>query len=299
MLFIYGNYSVAWVVGGTGSPAPAATTSVAALSDGRSGAATAFIWGGGSQSTASYVQLTGTISDPLDATAPIGGVGVINVMGLPAGTLVDLQAGTYTQRLVAGRRGNLSAWILPTATLNNNTITIRIYNNVNGVASIAALTEFAIGEIIVGRLCSWPLLIAGNPPQEELMDPTQYERSDGGQLWQLMRKPFSQISGKLAYFNTVDAMGGPLSSRSSGANPAGKIDARSFMYLLAVAPVCAVCAVPHEQSPLPTTVTAGGFLFDVNMIQQNFMLARPTQLQPIAMDQPPFWSWGGIFQEAT
>lgn len=301
MLVLYGNYSIAWTsFGGSGTPAPVLVSSdMSGLSDGRSGSPTIFLWGGGTQTTGSYVELLGTITSPLDATAPIGGVGVINVSGLPAGTLVDIQLGTYTQRLVASRRGELCSWMLPTAALNSNSIRVRIYNNVNGVTGIAALQVFAIGEIIVGRLTSVPTLLGS--PQEELVDPTAFQRSSGGQLYQYMRKPYSVIAAKLGgTLTTTDAVGGTLATIPSGGNPAGVLDLRTLWYYLATTPVCALCMTPHKgPNTSARTKTAGGFFFDVNMIQTGFMLARPISLQPVVMDQPPLWSSGIQAQEAT
>ena len=65
MLILYGNYSVSWVLSGSGSPAPVLLSSdLSGLSDGRSGSGTAFKWGGGAQTTSSNVVLTGTITSP-------------------------------------------------------------------------------------------------------------------------------------------------------------------------------------------------------------------------------------------
>lgn len=300
MLILYGGYSISWVLSGTGTPAPALLSAdMSGLSDGRSGSGTAFQWGGGAQTTSSNVVLTGTITSPLDATAPIGGVGVINIQGLPAGTLVDIASGTYSQRLVTGRRGELSSWILPTAALNSNTIVVRIFNNVNGSATIPALTAFAIGEIIVGRLASLPTLVNDSAPQEQIVDPSANRRSAGNQLWQLMRKPFSEVAAKFGRFATIDAKGGSRSRIKSGGNPASTIDVRTLMYLLSTTPICAVCDTPHEFTPLPSTKTAGGFLFDATMANLNFMLARPSNIQPVRMDPSPLWTCGATFTEAT
>lgn len=298
MLFIYGDYQVTWAVGGTGAPGPTALTDIAALNNGRTGAGCAFKWGGGTQTTASYVELIATIVAADQTTPRIGGVGLMNIRGLPAGTLVDVNLGAFTQRTLVGRRGELNAWIMLTSALSTATLRIRIYNNVNGAPSIPALTQFYIGAAIIGKLASWPLLLESQP-QEELFDPTQYQRSSGGQLWQMMRKPYSTITVKLGNFVTVSAVGGTLSGVPSGV--AGvTIDARTFMYQLALSPYFAVCAFPHKgPGNLPTTKTADGFYYDATMCNLNFMLARPVQLQPLSLSQPPYWGWGGQFQEAT
>lgn len=300
MLILYGGYSISWVLSGTGSPGPVLLSAdMSGLSDGRSGSGTAFKWGGGVQTTSSNVVLTGTITSPLDATAPIGGVGVVNLQGLPAGTLIDIAGGAYSQRLIAGRRSELSSWILPTAALNNNTIAVRIWNNVNGAPTIPALATFAIGEIIAGRLASLPTLIGESAPEEQINDPSAFKRSAGNQLWQLMRKPFGVPAAKFGRFATIDAKGGSKSRIQSGGNPASTIDVRTLMYLLSTTPVCAVCDTPHEFAPLPSTKTAGGFLFDATMANLNFMLARPSNIQPLRMDPAPLWTCGATFMEAT
>jgi hypothetical protein len=175
---------------------------------------------------------------------------------------------------------------------------VRIWNNVNGAPTIPALTPFGIGDIIAGRLCSVPDLSEGST-QEQVIDPSAFSRSGGNQLWQLMRKPYSQITAKFGRFATVDAVGGSLSRIASGGNPAGKIDMRQLIYLLTTTPVCAVCAVPHQLSPQPSTKTAGGFLFDAAMASSNFMLARPSSIQPLRQDPAPLWTWGATFMEAT
>lgn len=295
MLLIYGGYQVAWAISGSAA-GTAFLTDPNYMNDGRSGAGTSMQWCSGTQTTASYTRLTGTLTSPF-ADCVQGGIGIVNVRGLPAGTKVTL--GAQSTRLVAGRRGELNAWFLPPTVVNSTSMQLTFNNDVNGVPSILPSTQFYIGSIIVGRLASWPTLLS-SPPQEEIIDPTQFQRSSGGQLWQLMRKPYSQITAKLGVIVTQNALGGALAANKSGGSIApATMDARTLMYILSTTPVCAVCAVPHTgPNNAARILTAGGFPYDDTVMQQNFMLARPTAIQPIQMTDPPYWSFAAQFQEA-
>ena len=79
MLIGYGNYQLAFS-SISASPAGAdILTDPSALFDGRSGSGSSFRWGGSPQNTSSYVQMRISIASPLDAVAPVGVVGIVNV----------------------------------------------------------------------------------------------------------------------------------------------------------------------------------------------------------------------------
>jgi hypothetical protein len=290
MLIGYGGYVLTPAISSSGGGA-AFLTSSAALTDARTGSATSCKWDTGTQTTATHVDIALTIADPLDTTAAIGVVGVANVQGLPAGTKLTFNG--VTQRLVPGERGELGAWWLPAITGNSGTISI--FNDVNGSASISNGATFAIGEIFVGRVLSMPTLIGS--PGITLIDPTQFQRSSGGQLWQNMRNPWRQYAAQLGPFTTTNAKGGSLSTIVSGSNPAGTIDVRTLRGLLSTTTVCAVCDTPSAGQGAGSV--AGGIRYDQNFMQPNWMIARPSQIGDILLSMPPLWTWNPIFMEAT
>ncbi len=178
------NVAISGNLGGAGA---AFLTPFANMFDARTGTICSIQWGTGTQNTSAYVQLVLTLVNPAGGTPRIGVVHIANLIGLPEGTKIDIQAGAYIQRTVAGRRGELNAIILPTSVLNSGTVTIRIYNDVNGTSPIVNGQVFGIGEILCAPVSVWPLLIDDSMPQEMIVDPTAWQRTDGGQLWQTMR----------------------------------------------------------------------------------------------------------------
>jgi hypothetical protein len=291
MLISYGDYTLSFAITGQSGSGAAFLTPSSAMADGRTGTVTAIRWTDGTQNVSSYVDITVTIADPLAATARQGVAGVCNV-SMPVGTLLNI--GGSTQRLVAGARGERSAWMLPAT--NSNTLVIRIYNNVNGVASIVAASEFAIGEIFVGRVITLCTLASASP-SAQIQDPTGYARSDGGQLWQLMRKPYRQVQGTLGRFTTTQAKGGSASDIPAGDAAATTIDVQTLRERLATTQVIAVCDTPSAGQGAGTVQS--GIRYDQTFMQPNWMLARMTDAGNITLDQWPRWSWQPQFQEAT
>lgn len=294
MIIGYGNYVISWTIGGSaGGSQFLAPTDGSALSDGRSGEVQSCVWISGGQSTSSYVELVGTITSPLAATAVQGVIGLIN-LSLPVGTKVV--HGAVTQRLVRGERGEVSAWFVPH--VENNTVTIRIYNDVFGAATIVPNREFAIGEIFVGQAIQLPALTTGSNPSDDLQDPTAFNRSAGGQLHQTMRKQYRVMQRQLGPFTIAQASGGAASDLPDGSgDTAGFIDIRGLRSLLANTPVCAVCGI--EADPNGTIATIAGIEYNQAFMQVNWMLARPSNVGIIVCDKPPFWSWTPVFMEAT
>ena len=292
MLLSYGNYALSFAIASSGGGA-AFLTSSTNLVDARTGSATSIKWDTGVQALSTTVTLTVTVADPLDTTAPIGVVGVANVQGLPVGTRVTVNG--VNQNLVAGARGELGAWWIPNA-LNNNTFTITFTNNVAGTFPILAGATFSIGEIFVGRVIALPSMV--NSITADLIDPTAFQRSAGGQLWQLMRKPYRQVQAQLGPFSTANAMGGVYASTlASGANPAGVIDIRTLRSSLATSTVCAVCDAPSAGLGAGTVVN--GIRYDQSFMQTSWIIARPSSMGQLAMTMPPLWTWNPQWQEAT
>lgn len=293
MILAYGNYALTFAISSSGGGS-AFLTSSTNLADARTGSVSSMSWTAGAQTTSSTVTLTVTVADPLDTTAPIGAVGVANVSGLPVGTRVTVNG--VNQNLVAGARSELSAWWIPNG-LNANSFTITFANNVAGASPILAGATFAVGEIFVGRVISLPSLVASGL-SADLVDPTSFQRSAGGQLWQLMRKPYRQCQASLGPFSTANAMGGVYAATLvSGANPAGVIDIRTLREYLATTPVCAVCDAPT--AGLGAGSVVNGIRFDQNFMQTSWMVARPTSAGLLAMNAPPLWTWSPSYQEAT
>lgn len=292
MIIGYGGYSLSFAIASSGGGA-AFLTSSTNLADARTGSVTSIKWDTGTQTLTTTTTITVTVADPLDTTAPIGVVGVANVQGLPVGTRVTVNG--VNQNLVAGARGELGAWWIPNG-LNNNTFTITFTNNVAGTFPILAGATFSIGEIFVGRVISLPSLV--NSIASDLVDPTAFQRSAGGQLWQLMRKPYRLAQAHLGPFSTANAMGGIYAATlSSGANPAGVIDIRTLRESLATSTVCAVCDAPSAGLGAGTVVN--GIRFDQSFMQTSWMVARPSGIGQLAMTMPPLWTWNPMFQEAT
>jgi hypothetical protein len=291
MILSYGDYTLSFAISGQSGAGAAFLTPSSAMADGRAGTVTAIRWTDGTQNTSSYVEITATVSDPNAATARLGVIGVCNV-SLPVGTKLELAS--IAQRLVAGARGERSAWML--RQVNSNTMTIRIYNDVNGASPIVAASEFSIGEIYAGRVVSLCALASASP-SSQLQDPTGYTRSDGGQLWQLMRKPYRQVQATLGRFTTAQVKGGATSDIPAGDSAGSVIDLQTLRERLATTQVIAVCDMPNAGQGAGTVVS--GIRYDQTFMQPNWMLARMTDAGNLTLDQWPRWSWQPQFQEAT
>lgn len=293
MLIAYGNYTLSVAITGQSGSGAAILTPASALVDGRTGTDTAIRWTDGTQNTNSYVEFTVTIADPYAATARQGAFGVCNCT-LPAGTRMAIVPGSYAQRLVAGERDERSAWWLPGT--NSNSLVFRIFNDVNGSSPIVAASEFAIGEIFVGRCISLCTLADSNP-SDTLTDPTSSRRSDGGQLWPLMRKTYRSVSATLGRFTTTEVKGGTASPIMDGGSAPAAIDIRTLRSRIATSRVVAVCDTPSAGQGAGSVVD--GLRFDQDFMQTNWMVARPTNIGQISLDRWPMWSWPVQFQEAT
>lgn len=293
MILSYGDYTLSFSITEQSGSGAAFLTPSSAMADGRTGTVTAIRWTDGTQNTNSYVEITVTISDPLSATARQGVLGVCNV-SLPEGTRLAIVPGAIAQRLVAGARGERSAWWLPAD--NGNTLVFRIFNDVNGAATIVAASEFSIGEIFVGRAVSLCTLAQANP-NAGIQDPTGYMRSDGGQLWRLMRKPWRTMQATLGRFTTTQAKGGSASDIPAGDSAGSAIDIQTLRERLATSPVIAVCDTPSAGQGAGSVQS--GIRYDQDFMQTNWALARMNDAGTLNLDQWPYWSWQVQFQEAT
>lgn len=204
MLIAYGNYGLSFAISSSPTGASFLTDS-SNMGDGRSGTVTGVQWPAGAMTTASYIQIAVTVSSPLDTVAALGVMGIVNVIGLPAGTLTRIGMNTPTridQRLTKGFRDELSAWVIPTSAQSSNTFSVWIFNDVNGSASIASSSTFAIGEIFAGRLTSIPTLLEGSPGGG-IIDPNQRSATSGAQFYPLMRKPTRTSQATLGMFTAA------------------------------------------------------------------------------------------------
>jgi hypothetical protein len=294
MIKAYGNYTLTFAIASSGGGA-AFLSSSTVMNDGRSGIVCSMTWDTGAQTTSTTVTITVTISDPLDATAPIGVVGLCNVTGLPAGLQCTVNG--VVQTLTKGARDELCAWWLPSMSASNTLQIVLKNNDGAGGHPVLAGATFGIGEIFVGRALAVPTLVnAGTQQQSDLQDPTAYQRSNGGQLWQVMRKPFRQISSTLGPFTAADCFGKSGSSISSGGNPAGKIDVVTLRDYISTSRVIAVCDAPSAGSGAGTLVN--GIRYDQSFMQANWMLARPVAIGQIVRNMDPLYTWSPQYQEA-
>lgn len=294
MLLGYGNYVCSAAITGQSGSGAAFLTDASALFNGRSGDGATLQWTNGTQNTSSYVEITVTMASPFGEASPRQGVaGFVNVQGLPFG--IKTVIGGVTQRLAYGPRMELCAWAFPFA--NGTTLVMRIYNDAgSGSHPIVAAQTFAIGEIFVGRVVDIGTMIFDNPnPERDPQDPTAFSRSSGGQLWQLLRKPWWSVTTPLGRFSVADAKGGSTSSISDGGNPAGKIDIQTLAMLLSSTPVAAICDTPFGDS----YSISNGIAYDQDFMQGNWLLARPSQMPGPILDQAPLWSWKPQWMEAS
>lgn len=230
-------------------------------------------------------------------TSPIsiGGVGVVNVVGLPVGTLTELFVDGVSfaqQKLRHGPLGEPGAWYLPQ--LTGKHIKVRIYNDVEGSASIAANSVFGIGEIFVGRVVYLPTMIK-RTPGASLNDPTAFTTQEAGSVFASMRKPARLVSATLGTFSTNDVNSSFYSSIDDGAG--GKISIRRLQEIFCAAQGMAVCDIPNSGQGAGTQ--RGKLRYDQEFIQENFMLARiQNQGGTISMDQPPRYSWSTNWRQS-
>jgi hypothetical protein len=300
MIKVYGNYGLTFSITSThGNAAFTAPAGGVGLVSGRSGAGQGFTWDAGAQNTSTTVTLTATINTSMafENPASIGGVGVFNVQGLPAGTKFVVNG--VTQRLTAGERGELNAIWLPQ--ISGNSFTITMYNDVNGSASIASAAPFYIGQVYAGRAIGLRSLLDGTGLLSQIYDPTAFNRSGGLQLYQLMRKNVRQYAGDIGRFTTTDAKGGSASTIYNGNLSTGVTDIQSLRSYLSTSPLCMVCDTPYAGfTSRPAPQGPGALYYAQQFMQSNFVLARMTAAGDLILDNAPYWTWKNVqYQEAT
>lgn len=299
MIIGYSDYVMSTcTVSGSQTPPPTILTPIAALDDARTGIGTSFTFTGGVQSTSVYAQLVFTVlSNGLDAVPVWNCVGIANVVGLPAGTLVKINSLNPGQRLAPNERGELGAWFL-FGPSTGATGFIQFFNDVNGGATLTAGQVFSIGEIFVGRAIALPTL-AEQGMRDDLHDISQYNRSNGQQLYQVMRKPWREYAQILGRFTTAQARGMTKSNLPNGAPGANTIDLQTLRAILSTTRKCAVCDVPWQGfASFPSANLINGYKADAALMQANWMVSKMTNPGSIYMDGAPLQSWNPTFQEA-
>lgn len=281
MFFIYGD--VALTLGISGGDAAFLTDS-SALNDFHSGLVCSMSWDTGSQTTSSSVDLTFTTS-----TNHIGGVGLVNVQGLPEGLLTELIINGVTfgqQRLRRAANGELGAWYLP-QDATNTAFRIRLINDVGGSVAVTAGQEFGAGEIIAGHAIYLKTMIKRSP-SAALNDPTAFTTPDAGSVFASLRKPARLINATLGTFTTADVNSSFYSSIDDGKG--GKISLRRLQEIFSAAQGMAICDIPDAGQGAGSQ--HGALRYDQEFMQENFLLARiQNQGGSITMDQPPRYSW--------
>lgn len=294
MLLGYGGYTLTAAITGQSGSGAAFLTSSAALFDGRSGSGTILKWTNGTQTVASYVEITVTIVSPFGEASPRQGVAaLVNVQGVGVAAGLKTVIAGITQRLAPGPRGELCAWVFPRA--NGATLVLRIYND-NGTVTppLAAAQSLGLGEILVARMVNIRTLI-NSSPSRQIQDTTVQQVSAGGQLNELMRKPWFAVPTPLGHFTLDQAKGGSAGlGIDDGGNPAGKIDVQTLAMFIATTRVCAICDTAHGSS----SVTVDGITYDQAFMQGNWLLARPSAMPGPVLDKAPFWVWSPQWVEA-
>lgn len=189
-------------IAGTGATIVAGADQVA---DGRPDTLTAFTFNTGVQNTGIHMDIQ------LDWTTAIvpRAVGLSNI-SLPVGTKIDVlfkratDGSTYpyaptmyasTQRVVAGPRGERTAWLLPqpgaTAVIG---AAIRVWNDVNGSASLAAGAAFTVGEAWVSDGTDYDI---DTDWTDVATDPTVTNASGSSQLFGVIGVPYRELTFSL------------------------------------------------------------------------------------------------------
>jgi hypothetical protein len=289
MFFIYGNITLDVTLISDHSGA-GFLTDASALNDFHSGLIASATWNSAVQNTGSYVDLKFESSDDW-----IGGVGLVNVQGLPEGLLTELlytdSSGTTslgTQNLTQGPNGELGVWYLPMLGAGEYHLSLRLHNNVDGQAPIAASATWGAGELIVGHALYLPTMLA-RQPSATLVDPTALTTQDAGSVFATMRKPARTNSATLGPFSTPDVNSTNYSTLSDGKG--GAISLRRLQEIFSSSRGMAICDIASAGRGAGV-VHVGNGRIDQEFMQENWMLARiQNSGGTITMDQPPKWSW--------
>lgn len=189
-------------IAGTGATITAGSDQIA---DGRPDTLTAFTFNTGAQNTGVHMDIQ------LDWTGAITprAVGLSN-LSLPVGTKIDVlfkratDGSTYPyappmyasmQRIVAGPRGERTAWLLPKPGATPVVgVAIRVWNDVNGIASLAAGAPFTIGEAWVSDGTDYDI---DTDWTDVATDPTVTNASASGQPFGVVGVPYRDLTFSL------------------------------------------------------------------------------------------------------
>lgn len=172
------------------------------LFDGHPASPTRMTWLSGAQTTASELDLTITWTTAIKPR-------ILAILGptLPVGTLVSCRfdsggatydldpGGNSDQRIMLLPRGRRAVWMVfpqPAAAITG--LQLQFFNDVDGAASIAASSEFEIGEIAVMPAVE---LVLARGWDVSTVDPSKHRRSRGQQLHTSRRLAYDRLAGRL------------------------------------------------------------------------------------------------------
>lgn len=292
MFVIYGDFELTNIelIGSSFGAVWRTDDNGAALNDFHTGLVSTASWIAGAQTTASFLDIKFQTSADY-----IGGVGLFNVQGLPEGLLTELlssdssgETSLGTQPLRQGPDGNLQAVYLPMLGAGEKELRLRLHNNVNGVAKVAASATWGAGELLAGWAIYLPTMLARQPSSQPT-DPTANVTQDAGSVFPTFRKPARTVNATLGPFASLDVGSTLLSSIDDGHG--GKISLRRLQDIFLRANGTAVCDIASAGKGAGV-VRVGKGRIDQEAMQENWMLARiQNQGGQITMDQPPKWSW--------
>lgn len=171
-------------------------------------------WATTAGTTASWVALTLTFT----VASTIRVVGLLGVT-LPVGTQVLAKLvngatvlGTVSQRLRALPPGEATgAWLVfPAAIAGATGLQVLIYNDVNGVASIAANTVFEVGELVAMSATDLRLQADWGI---ELVDPSEADLTRDSQASVVDREPYRRFEGNLSAGSFDEVYSGGLAGQ--------------------------------------------------------------------------------------
>lgn len=186
---------------------------------------------GGRPSRAARITRSGTVTLTITlATSIVPGVIALLGLNLAAGTAITAAGASGTARALAD--GSVACYLLPTGTSPTTTVVITIAGN----------TLLQVGEIAIMRAVDIP-----HEPGfiDELIDPTQWERSRGSQIEGSPRVPYRRLAAAF----TSDAV-----SIVRGGGLAGGMDWNRLRYALSGAARC--IAIPRLESAAEIHATA-------------------------------------------
>lgn len=157
-----------------------------------------------------WMDTAGTTADSLSmrlyfSSAAVFRLGCVLGLTLPVGTLVQIAlydghglttlVASASTRCVAFADGTIGAWFVFAAGLAAcNAAVVRVYNDVTGVASIAANAIFEVGEVAVMPAVDIEL---GSDWSDDLVDPTEVILTRDSQPASIPRRPYRRLDTQL------------------------------------------------------------------------------------------------------